>query len=133
MFLISLLLSLYRGWDEKVGGFVENSNVDVWAGALGTDDFLTANSIRLCYWGGANARLWASRLRLRPAVRHACPLAGCDGRIRRHGIDVGHRRICACPAACVQGVMVTANGHAILDPAIALISHLRTQKRRAPS
>jgi putative ABC transport system permease protein len=45
VFLISLLLSLYRGWDEKVGGFVENSNVDVWAGALGTNDFLTANSV----------------------------------------------------------------------------------------
>lgn len=45
VFLISLLLSLYRGWDEKVGGFVQDSNVDVWVGALGTNDFLTANSV----------------------------------------------------------------------------------------
>lgn len=45
VFLISLLLSLYRGWDEKVGGFVEKTNVDIWVGSIGTNDFLTAASI----------------------------------------------------------------------------------------
>jgi len=45
VFLISLLLSLYRGWDEKVGGFVEKTNVDIWVGSTGTNDFLTAASI----------------------------------------------------------------------------------------
>lgn len=45
VFLISLLLSLYRGWDEKVGGFVEESDVDIWVGAIGANDFLAAASI----------------------------------------------------------------------------------------
>jgi putative ABC transport system permease protein len=45
VFLISLLLSLYRGWDEKVGGFVEKSNVDLWLGSEGAEDFLTAASL----------------------------------------------------------------------------------------
>jgi hypothetical protein len=45
VFLISLLLSLYRGWDEKVGGFVENSNVDLWVASEGAEDFLTAASL----------------------------------------------------------------------------------------
>ena len=45
VFLISLLLSLYRGWDEKVGKFVEDSNVDVWVGAVGTKDFMRAASL----------------------------------------------------------------------------------------
>ena len=45
VFLISLLLSLYRGWDEKVGGFVEHSNVDVWVASEGAEDFLTAASL----------------------------------------------------------------------------------------
>ena len=45
VFLISLLLSLYRGWDEKVGGFVENSGVDIWVAREGTIDFLSASSI----------------------------------------------------------------------------------------
>ena len=45
VFLISLLLSLFRGWDEKVGKFVEDSNVDIWAGAVGTKDFMRAASL----------------------------------------------------------------------------------------
>jgi putative ABC transport system permease protein len=43
--LISLLLSLYRGWEEKVGGFVENSNVDIWIASEGAQDFLAAASL----------------------------------------------------------------------------------------
>jgi putative ABC transport system permease protein len=45
VFLISLLLSLYRGWDERVGGFVEDSAIDVWIGSQGTQSFLAAASI----------------------------------------------------------------------------------------
>ncbi|MCI0883739.1 MAG: hypothetical protein J4O13_05060, partial [Chloroflexi bacterium] len=45
VFLISLLLSLFRGWDEKVGKFVEDSNVDIWVGAIGTNDFISAASL----------------------------------------------------------------------------------------
>ena len=45
VFLISLLLSLYRGWEEKVGGFVENSNVDMWIASEGAQDFLAAASL----------------------------------------------------------------------------------------
>jgi putative ABC transport system permease protein len=43
--LIMLLLALYRGWDEKVGGFVENSTVDVWIASEGAKDFLAAASL----------------------------------------------------------------------------------------
>ena len=45
VFLISLLLSLYRGWEEKVGGFVEASNVDMWIASEGAQDFLAAASL----------------------------------------------------------------------------------------
>jgi putative ABC transport system permease protein len=45
VFLITILLSLYRGWDENVGGFVENSDVDVWLGSEGGEDFLAAASL----------------------------------------------------------------------------------------
>lgn len=45
VFLISILLSLYRGWDERVGGFIEDVNVDVWIGTEGTSSFLAAASI----------------------------------------------------------------------------------------
>ncbi len=45
VYLIGILLSLYRGWDEKVGKFVEESNVDVWVGTIGTNDFISAASL----------------------------------------------------------------------------------------
>ena len=45
VFLISLLLSLFRGWNEKVGGFVEEVQADIWIARDGTTDFLSAASI----------------------------------------------------------------------------------------
>lgn len=43
--LITFLLSLYRGWNEKVGGFVEGVDADIWIAMEGTTDFLAAGSI----------------------------------------------------------------------------------------
>jgi putative ABC transport system permease protein len=43
--LITFLLSLYRGWNDKVGGFVENVDADIWIAREGTTDFLAAGSI----------------------------------------------------------------------------------------
>ena len=43
--LITFLLSLYRGWNEKVGGFVEDVEADIWIAREGTTDFLAAGSI----------------------------------------------------------------------------------------
>lgn len=43
--LITFLLSLFRGWSEKVGGFVEDVDADIWLAREGTTDFLAAASI----------------------------------------------------------------------------------------
>jgi len=43
--LITFLLALFRGWNEKVGGFVENVDADIWIAREGTTDFLAAGSI----------------------------------------------------------------------------------------
>lgn len=45
VFLITLILSLFRGWQERVGGFVEKVPADVWVAREGTTDFLNAASI----------------------------------------------------------------------------------------
>jgi putative ABC transport system permease protein len=45
VFLIGILLSLYRGWSEQVGGFVENVPADLWAASDGTTDFVAAASV----------------------------------------------------------------------------------------
>jgi len=43
--LIAFPLSLYRGWNEKVGLFVEKADIDIWIGREGTTDFFAAGSI----------------------------------------------------------------------------------------
>ena len=45
VFLIGILLSLYRGWDQQVGSFVEQVPGDLWVASDGTTDFAAAASI----------------------------------------------------------------------------------------
>jgi len=45
VFLIGILLSLYRGWSQQVGGFVEHVPADLWATSDGTTDFVAAGSV----------------------------------------------------------------------------------------
>ncbi|MEX0682458.1 MAG: FtsX-like permease family protein [Dehalococcoidia bacterium] len=45
VFLIGILLSLYRGWSQQVGSFVENVPADLWVASDGTTDFTAAASI----------------------------------------------------------------------------------------
>jgi putative ABC transport system permease protein len=45
VFLIGILLSLYRGWSQQVGGFVEEVPADLWAASDGTTDFVAASSV----------------------------------------------------------------------------------------
>lgn len=45
VFLITVLLGLYQGWNNKVGGFVEKVDADGWVMRQGTTDFINAASI----------------------------------------------------------------------------------------
>lgn len=45
VFLIGILLSLYRGWDEKVGEYVEAVPADLWVTSDGATDFIYAASV----------------------------------------------------------------------------------------
>jgi len=45
VFLIGILLSLYRGWAEKVGEYVEAVPADLWVASEGTTDFIQAASV----------------------------------------------------------------------------------------
>jgi len=45
VFLISFLLSLFRGWQLSVGRFVDKVDADVWVARDGTTDFLNAASV----------------------------------------------------------------------------------------
>jgi len=45
VFLIGILLSLYRGWNEKVGEYVEAVPADLWVASEGATDFIYAASV----------------------------------------------------------------------------------------
>src|SRR3990172_2357423 len=45
VFLIGILLSLFRGWSEKVGEYVEDVPADLWVASEGATDFIQAASI----------------------------------------------------------------------------------------
>jgi putative ABC transport system permease protein len=45
VFLITVLIGLYQGWNQKVGGFVEDVEADLWVAREGTTDFINAASI----------------------------------------------------------------------------------------
>ena len=45
VFLIGILLSLFRGWSDQVGGFVEHVPADLWVASDGTTDFVAAASV----------------------------------------------------------------------------------------
>ncbi len=45
VFLIAILVSLYRGWDQRVGSFVEQVPADLWVASDGTTDFAAAASV----------------------------------------------------------------------------------------
>jgi len=45
VFLIAVLLSLYRGWDQRVGSFVEQVPADLWVASDGSTDFALAASV----------------------------------------------------------------------------------------
>ena len=66
VFLICILLALFRGWNEQVGGFVEKVPADLWVASDGTTDFLAAASA-LPDAGG-------SQLKLVPEIDVVSPL-----------------------------------------------------------
>jgi putative ABC transport system permease protein len=45
VFLIGILLSLFRGWSEKVGEYVEFVPADLWVASDGATDFIQAGSV----------------------------------------------------------------------------------------
>ena len=66
VFLIGILLALFRGWDEKVGEYVEEVPADLWVASEGATDFIQAASVLPASAG--------TQLRLLPEIETASPL-----------------------------------------------------------
>ena len=119
VFLISFLISMYRGWDEKIGGFIESSNIDVWVARDGTTDFLNAASILpedtgngLKPLGDVNA--W-SPLIVRPMRAFTKDGGGIDISLIGFRTDTGLGR----PPSIASGEHLPGKGEAIIDASVA--------------
>ncbi len=125
MFLISLLVSLYRGWDEKVGQCVENSNVDVWAGSVGANDFITANSMlpldgTQAISGVAEIRQW-SPIIVRPMTGVKIQLPQHVATTKMNLLLVGYDTTTGIsgPIKIVEGKGAPGDGEVVIDNALA--------------
>lgn len=119
VFLISFLISMYRGWDEKIGGFIESSNIDVWVARDGTTDFLNAASILpedtgngLKPLGDVNA--W-SPLIVRPMRAFTKDGDGIDISLIGFRTETGLGR----PPSISSGEHLPGKGEAIIDASVA--------------
>ena len=66
VFLIGILLSLYRGWDKKVGEYVEVVPADLWVASEGATDFIQSASVLPGFLG--------TQLRFVPETETVSPL-----------------------------------------------------------
>ena len=80
VFLITILLGLYRGWNDRVGGFVEHVNGDAWVAREGTTDFINAASILPMSMG--------DDLRKDPGVEAVGPMIVRPMTFQKHGEKV---------------------------------------------
>lgn len=79
VFLIGILLALFRGWSEQVGGFVENTPADLWVASDGTTDFIYASSVV--------PDALAGRLKLVPEIDVVSPLVVRPLELHKSGDD----------------------------------------------
>src|SRR5574341_746315 len=82
VFLIGILLSLFRGWNEQVGGFVESTPADLWVASDGTTDFLAASS--------ALPDALAGKLKFVPEIDVVSPLVVRPMELYEAGDDPNH-------------------------------------------
>jgi putative ABC transport system permease protein len=127
VFLISLLLALFRGWSEKVGGFVEDSPIDIWVGTVGTNDFLTAASIipvedASAIDGASQIEQWSPVI-VRPLIGRAVEISG-DGergagkKVELHLIGYDTASGIGGPVEIIEGRDAPGAGEVIIDKAV---------------
>jgi putative ABC transport system permease protein len=118
VFLIGILLSLYHGWDKKVGEYVEVVPADLWVASDGATDFIQAASILPGALG--------TQLRIVPEVETVSPLIvrplemTKEGEPRDDAFDVqlvGYDPAIGLggPLAIVEGKGIPGPGEVVID------------------
>ncbi len=122
VFLIGILVALFRGWDEKVGEYVEEVPADLWVASAGATDFIQAGSVLPDSVG--------TLLSLLPEVDTVSPLIvrpmelAKEGTDRDDGFDiqiVGYDPAIGLggPLAVVEGKSPPGPGEIVIDKALS--------------
>jgi putative ABC transport system permease protein len=122
VFLIGILVSLFRGWNEKVGEYVEEVPADLWVASDGATDFIQAGSVLPDSVG--------TLLGLLPEVDTVSPLIvrpmelSKEGAVRDDGFDVqivGYDPTIGLggPLAVVEGKSPPGPGEIVIDKVLS--------------
>jgi putative ABC transport system permease protein len=120
VFLISLLLAFYQGWQANVGRFVDEVDADIWVTREGTTDFLNAASIlpasmeqELASIDGVER---VDAIIVRP-MQFDVPKGGVNGDTHLVGYEVGNGA--GGPSERKEGAEAPPEGGIIVDHAFA--------------
>jgi putative ABC transport system permease protein len=120
VFLITLLLSLFRGWQERVGGFVEKVPADVWVAREGTTDFLNAASIL--------PGDLAPQLVSEDGVKAVHPLVVRPMSFDANGIDVDVQLVGFDPDSSVGGPLKMDRGQGVPGPGEMVVDSVTVRR-----
>ncbi len=122
VFLIGILLSLYRGWNEKVGEYVETIPADLWVASEGATDFIQAASI-LPNTVGAQLKFLPEVETVSPLITRPLELTK-EGDARDDAFDVqlvGYDPAIGLggPLAVIEGKSPPGPGEVVIDKAMS--------------
>lgn len=119
VFLISVLLSLYRGWNDRVGGFVENVDADIWIAREGTSDFLSAASILPLDEGSKEIEQLPSVQDWAPLIVRPMSIRKGSKEIDVHLVGYLPEKGIGGPIAIVEGKTTPGPNEVIVDEAVS--------------
>jgi len=123
VFLITVLIGIYQGWNQKVGGFVEDVSADGWVVRQGTNDFIAAASILPASMG--------EQISNHPDVASVSPMIVRPMQLQHNGTNVDTQLVgydettgVGGPTKIVKGVGNPGPGEIVLDSTLARIAGL---------
>jgi putative ABC transport system permease protein len=121
VFLIGILLSLFRGWSEQVGSYVEDVPADLWVASDRATDFAAAGSLLPDYLEGALERVPETDIVSPLIVRPLEMSKATDDRDDTFDVQlVGYdpKKALGGPLAIVEGKSPPGPGEIVIDIAM---------------
>ena len=123
VFLITVLIGIYQGWNQKVGGYVDEVHADAWVARQGTTDFINAASILPASMG--------DQVRTIPGVAAVSPMLVRPMSFQHDGKKVDTQLVGYDESTGVGGPPKITSGHGnpaageiVIDSALARLSSI---------